>query len=223
MAGLVGKSLLRYSLRSCSLRVVSQTRFYCQGNKPISRFPVPEISSLASDIRERIDEVEEKSGFIPNVFKTLAHRPAEFRAFFDYYDALMTKENNLTKAEKEMIVVATSADNNCMYCVVAHGALLRIYSKNLLLGDQVAINWKSADLTDREKAILEFATKVGRSESIEEEDFKALEKLGLGKEDAWDIGAIAAFFAMSNRLAHITDMRPNDEFYLLGRLPKNKK
>jgi uncharacterized peroxidase-related enzyme len=135
----------------------------------------------------------------------------------------MMKDNNLTKAEKEMIVVATSAANNCMYCVVAHGALLRIYSKNPLLGDQVAINWKTADLTDRDKAILEFATKVGRSESIGEEDFKALEESGLSKEDAWDIGAIAAFFAMSNRLAHMTYMRPNDEFYLLGRLPRSKK
>lgn len=135
----------------------------------------------------------------------------------------MTKENNLTKAEKEMIVVATSADNNCMYCVVSHAAVLRIYSKNPLLGDQVAINWKTADLTDRENAILQFATKVGRSETIGEEDFKVLEKNGLDKEDAWDIGAIAAFFAMSNRLAHMTDMRPNDEYYLLGRLPNNEK
>ena len=135
----------------------------------------------------------------------------------------MTKENNLSKAEKEMVVVATSAANNCMYCVISHGALLRIYSKNPLLGDQVAINWKVADLNDRERAILEFATKVGRSETIEDEDFKALEKNGLDKEDAWDIGAIAAFFAMSNRLAHMTDMRPNDEFFLLGRIPKNEE
>lgn len=164
-----------------------------------------------------------QAGFLPNVMQCLSHRPDELRAFLNYYDILMLKENNLTKAEKEMIVVATSAANNCMYCVVSHGALTRIYSKNPLLGDQVAINWKAADLTDRQRAILEFATKVGRSETIEDDDFKALEKQGLSQEDGWDIGAIAAFFAMSNRMAHMIDMRPNDEFYLMGRLPREKK
>lgn len=155
--------------------------------------------------------------------KCLSHRPDELRAFLNYYDILMLKENNLSKAEKEMIVVATSAANNCMYCVVSHGALTRLYSKNPLLGDQVAINWKAADITQRERAILEFATKVGRSETIEDQDFKALEEVGLGKEDAWDIGAITAFFALSNRMAHVIDMRPNKEFFLMGRIPREKK
>lgn len=164
-----------------------------------------------------------QAGFLPNVLRCLSHRPDELRAFLNYYDILMLKDNNLSKAEKEMIVVATSADNNCMYCVVSHGALTRTYSKKPLLGDQVAINWKLADLSDRERAILEFATKVGKSETLQDQDFKALEEQGLGLEDAWDIGAIAAFFALSNRMAHLIDMRPNDEFYGMGRLPKEKK
>ncbi|XP_020911616.1 uncharacterized protein LOC110249378 [Exaiptasia diaphana] len=164
-----------------------------------------------------------QAGFLPNVLRCLSHRPDELRAFLNYYDILMLKENNLSKAEKEMIVVATSAANNCMYCVVSHGALTRIYSKNPLLGDQVAINWKAADLTKRERAILEFATKIGRSETIEDNDYAALEEQGLGQEDAWDIGAIAAFFALSNRMAHMIDMRPNNEFFNMGRLPKENK
>ncbi|XP_078669388.1 uncharacterized protein LOC144910309 isoform X1 [Branchiostoma floridae x Branchiostoma belcheri] len=200
---------------------------YCTSSsddKAVSRFPIPNRSTLPQDIQDLMDEVEEKSGFLPNVFKALSHRPEEFRAFFKYYDALMAKETgNLTKADREMIVVATSATNSCLYCVVAHGALLRIYSKKPLLADQVATNWHIADLDARQKAILEFATAVGASKTITEDHFHKLEQHGLDREDAWDIGAIAALFALSNRMAHLTDMRPNDEFYLMGRIPREKK
>ncbi|MFL5371986.1 MAG: peroxidase-related enzyme [Myxococcales bacterium] len=191
---------------------------------PISRFPVPRLEELPDDVRARILAVEEKAGFIPNVFLVLAHRPAEFRAFFDYHDALMLKEGGLTKGEKEMIVVATSAAASCHYCVVAHGALVRIYEKKPLLADQVAINYRKADLTPRQRAILDFALKVSlRSAELEDADYARLREHGLTDEDGWDIAAIAAFFAMSNRLANATGMRPNDEFYLMGRVPKPPK
>ena len=191
---------------------------------PISRFPVPRLEDLPQDIRARILAVQEKAGFVPNVFLVLAHRPAEFRAFFDYHDALMVKEGGLSKGEREMIVVATSAANNCHYCVVAHGALVRIYEKKPLLADQVAINYRKADLDDRQRAILDFGMKVAlRSAEIEDSDFARLREHGLTDEDAWDIAAIAAFFGMSNRLANATGMRPNDEFYLMGRIPKAPK
>jgi len=178
---------------------------------------------LPEDVRARLLAVQEKSGFVPNVFLALAHRPDEFRAFFAYHDALMEKEGGLAKAEREMIVVATSGANNCQYCVVAHGAILRIRAKNPLVGDQVAINYRKADITPRQKAMLDFALKVAlEAATVGEADFAALRAHGFGDEDIWDIGAIAAFFALSNRMANLTDMRPNDEFYLLGRLPKVK-
>jgi len=190
---------------------------------PISRFPVPSLESLPDDVRARILAVQEKAGFVPNVFLTLAQRPAEFRAFFAYHDALMEKEGGLTKAEREMIVVATSGANRCLYCVVAHGAILRIYGRNPRLADQVAVNYRKADITPRQKAMLAFALQVALASSeIDDEDFAALKAHGFTDEDAWDIGAIAALFALSNRMANLTSMRPNDEFYLLGRIPKAK-
>jgi len=192
-------------------------------DKPVSRFPVPELADLPEDIRTRLLTVQEKSGFVPNVFLALAHRPDEFRAFFAYHDALMEKEGGLTKAEREMIVVATSGANNCQYCVVAHGAILRVRAKNPLLADQVAINYRKADITQRQKAMLDFAMKVAlEAATLGESDFAALRAHGFSDEDAWDIGAIAAFFALSNRMANLSDMRPNDEFYLLGRVPKGR-
>ena len=167
--------------------------------------------------------MQEKAGFIPNVFVTLAHRPDEFRAFFAYHDALMEKEGGLSKAEREMIVVATSGANDCLYCIVAHGAILRIYAKSPVIADQVAVNYRKADITPRQKAMLAFALKVAQNSSaIAEEDFVALKAHGFSDEDAWDIGAIAAFFALSNRMANMIGMRPNDEFQLLGRVPKSK-
>jgi uncharacterized peroxidase-related enzyme len=187
----------------------------------ISRFPVPALADLPEDMRARILEVQDKAGFVPNVFLVLAHRPDEFRAFFAYHDALMLKEGGLSKAEREMIVVATSGAADCMYCVVAHGAILRIYEKNPLIADQVAINHRKADLTPRRRAMLDFALKVSlRSAEIDETDYARLREHGFTDEDAWDIAAIAAFFAMSNRLANMSGMRPNDEFYLMGRVPK---
>ncbi len=186
--------------------------------KPISRFPVPGIADCPADIREKILAVQEKAGFVPNVFLTLAHRPEEFRAFFAYHDALMEKESGLNKAEREMIVVATSNANGCQYCVVAHGAILRIRAKNPLIADQVAVNYRKADLTPRQKAMLAFALKVSRdSQAIEDGDLETLRGHGFSDEDIWDIGGIAAFFALSNRMANLTSMRPNDEFYALGR------
>ena len=187
----------------------------------ISRYPVPELRDLPDDIRGRILAVQEKAGFVPNVFLALAHRPAEFRAFFAFHDALMDKEGGLTKAEREMIVVATSAANGCLYCVVAHGALLRIYAKNPLLADQVAVDPRHADITPRQKAMLDFAMKVAtHSKDVDDADFDALRAHGFTDEDIWDIGAITAFFGLSNRMAHVVAMRPNDEFYLLGRVPR---
>ena len=188
---------------------------------PISRFPVPSIDALPEDIRTRILGVQEKSGFVPNVFLKLARRPAEFRAFFAYYDALMLKDGALTKAEREMIVVATSGANQCQYCVVAHGAILRIRAKNPHVADQVAVNYRKADITPKQKAMLDFAMKVSRqAEEIGDADFAAMRAAGFNDEEIWDVGAIAAFFALSNRMANFTDMRPNDEFYMLGRAPR---
>ncbi len=190
-------------------------------NHPISRYPVPKLADLPQDMRQRIEKVQEKAGFIPNVFITLAHRPAEFRAFFDYHDALLLKDSGLTKAEREMIIVATSAANQCHYCVIAHGAILRIYAKNPLIADQVAVNYRKADLAPRQKAMLDFALKVALdSHQIQDADFPPLRELGFSDEDIWDIGAIAALFALSNRMANLINMRPNDEFYLLGRAPR---
>lgn len=189
---------------------------------PISRFPVPDLATLPADIRARIEQVQEKASFIPNVFLALAHRPDEFRAFFAYHDALMLKEGNLSKGEREMIVVATSAANQCLYCVVAHGALVRIYEKQPLLADQVAVNYLKADLTARQKAILAYAMKVcERSHEVGDDDYAALREHGLDDEDIWDIAAITAFFGMSNRIANAISMRPNDEFFLMGRVPRS--
>src|SRR5437764_2616985 len=187
----------------------------------ISRYAVPKLEDLPEDIRARMREVQQKAGCIPNVFLTLAHRPEEFRAFFAYHDALMLRDSGLTKAEREMIVVATSAANDCLYCIIAHGAILRIYAKNPLVADQVAVNYRKADITPRQKAMLAFAVKVAtNSVAIDDADFAALQAHGFSDEDIWDIGAIAAFFALSNRMANMISMRPNDEFYLMGRLPK---
>jgi len=192
--------------------------------RPISRFPVPALESLPDDVRARIVEVQEKSGFVPNVFLALAHRPDEFRAFFAYHDALMLKPSGLTKGDKEMIVVATSGANDCLYCVVAHGALLRIYEKNPLVADQVAVNHRKADITPRQRAMLEFALKVtSESHRIGDADFAALREHGFSDDDAWDIAGIAALFGLSNRIANVSAMRPNDEFYLMGRVPKPAK
>ena len=191
--------------------------------KPISRFPVPDLKSLPEDIRTKLAAVQEKAGFIPNVFLALAHRPEEFRAFFAYHDALMEKEGGLSKAEREMIVVATSGANECQYCVVAHGAILRIRAKDPLVADQVAINYRKADITPRQMAMLDFAMQVALdAASIGDEDLAALREHGFSGDDIWDIGAIAAFFALSNRMANLTSMRPNDEFYMMGRVPKAK-
>jgi uncharacterized peroxidase-related enzyme len=188
---------------------------------PISRYPVPKLEDLPEDMRTRILEVQDKAGFVPNVFLVLAHRPEEWRAFFAYHDALMLKEGGLTKAEREMIVVATSGANDCSYCIVAHGAILRVYAKNPLLADQVAVNYRKADLSPRQKAMLAFALKVARTSSeLVDEDYAAVRAHGFSDEDIWDIGAVAAFFALSNRMADLTAMRPNDEFQLLGRVSR---
>jgi uncharacterized peroxidase-related enzyme len=187
--------------------------------QPIARrFPMPSIDKLPEDIRTRLLAVQEKSGFIPNVFLTLAYRPDEFRAFFAYHDALMDKDGGLTKAEREMIVVATSSANQCHYCVIAHGAILRIRAKNPQIADQIAINYRKADITPRQKAMLDFAMKVSaEAHKISEQDFAEIASHGFSDDDIWDI---SAFFALSNRMANVTAMRPNDEFYLMGRLPK---
>ena len=190
----------------------------------ISRFPVPELADIPEDLRTRMLGVPEKAGFIPNVFLALAHRPDECRAFFAYHDALMLKDTPaLNKAEREMIVVTTSGANDCVYCVVAHGAILRIYTKNPRIADQVAINHRKAEITDKQRAMLDFALKVClRSNEIDEADFVVLRAFGFTDDDIWDIGSITAFFGMSNRLANMSSMRPNDEFYLMGRVPKVK-
>jgi uncharacterized peroxidase-related enzyme len=194
------------------------------------RYPSPDLNTLPSDIKAKILEVQEKAGFIPNVFLALARRPAEWRAFFAYHDALMLKEEGsnpngtLTKGEREMIVTATSAANNCLYCVVAHGAILRIYEKKPLVADQVAVNYRKADITPRQRAMLDFAMKVClQADRIEDADVEALYPHGFDDEDAWDIAAITAFFGLSNRMANFSSMQPNSEFYLMGRVPKPPK
>ncbi len=194
---------------------------YGVSSQPVSRFPVPDLQALPEDLRARILSVQEKSGFVPNVFLALAHRPDEARAFFAYHDALMEKEGGLSKAEREMIVVATSAVNQCQYCVVAHGAILRIRAKNPLIADQVAANYRKADITPRQKAMLDFAMKVSRrAEEVSDADFEALKREGFSEDDIWDIAAISALFGLSNRMANFLSLRPNDEFYLMGRVPR---
>ncbi|XP_072289477.1 uncharacterized protein [Eucyclogobius newberryi] len=189
----------------------------------IGRYPIPNKKDLPYDMVEVMDEVESKGGFLPNVFKVLSHRPAEFRAFFAYYNELMNKDTgNLTKADRELIVVATSVHNKCLYCVISHSALHRIYSKKPIVSDEVTVNYQTAELSPRERAMLDFAMTVCRCDTVTEKHFQSLEDVGFDKEDAWDIAAIAAFFAMSNRLAHVTDMRPNLEFYNMGRVPREK-
>jgi uncharacterized peroxidase-related enzyme len=196
---------------------------------PVNRYPMPDIKEVPEDIRTRILEVQEKAGFVPNVFLALARRPAEWRAFFAYHDALMTPEtvgrdSGLTKGEREMIVTATSAANKCLYCVVAHGAILRIYEKKPLVADQVAVNYRKADIPPRQKAMLDFAMKVClHADEIGDEDFAPLHAHGFSDEDIWDIAAITAFFGLSNRIASFSNMMPNTEFYLMGRVPKDKK
>ena len=191
---------------------------------PISRFGVPDLDTLPADVRERILEVQAKAGFVPNVFLALARRPDEFRAFFAYHDAVLLRDSGLTKGEKEMVIVATSGANQCLYCVVAHGALLRIYEKNPLVADQVAVNYRKADITPRQRAMLDFALKVCTdSASVGDADFAALRAHGFSDDDAWDIAAITGLFGLSNRMANLTAMRPNDEFYLMGRVPRPAK
>ena len=191
---------------------------------PISTYPVPELADVPDDIRAVMLQVQEKTGFIPNVFLALAHRPDEFRAFFAYNDALMMRDSGLTKAEREMIVVATSGVNHCQYCVVSHGAILRIYAKNPLVADQVAVDHRKADITPRQKAMLDFAVKLARTpEAMTRADHETLGTHGFSDEDIWDIGGITAFFALSNRMAHLIEMRANDEFYLMGRVPRPPK
>jgi uncharacterized peroxidase-related enzyme len=184
----------------------------------ISSFDVPALEALPSDLRERIEAVRGKTGFVPNVFLVLARRPDEFRAFFAYYDAVMLRQGGLTKAEKEMIVVATSAANQCPYCVIAHGALVRLFAKDPRLGDRIAVNYRQADLTPRQRLMLDAALKLAQApQTFGEADVQALLAAGFSREDVWDIGAITALFALSNRLAHLSDMRPNDEFFTMGR------
>jgi uncharacterized peroxidase-related enzyme len=188
---------------------------------PISRWPVPEIADLPEDLRTRILEVQQKAGFVPNVFLAFAHRPAEARAFFAWHDALLLKEGGLTKGEREMIIVATSGANRCLYCVVAHGAILRVYEKKPMLADQVATNYLKADISERQRAILALALKVcDDSANLVEADYDAVRAHGLNDEDIWDIGAITALFGLSNRMANLISLRPNDEFYMLGRVPR---
>jgi uncharacterized peroxidase-related enzyme len=189
----------------------------------MARYPSPELKDLPDDIRTKVLEVQQKAGFVPNVFLALARRPAEWRAFFAYHDTLMLKDSGLSKGDREMIVTTTSAANKCLYCVVAHGAILRIYEKKPLVADQVAVNYRKADITPRQRAMLDFAMKVClKSDEIEEADFAALHAQGFSDEDIWDIAAITAFFGLSNRMASFSNMLPNPEFYLMGRTPKPK-
>jgi uncharacterized peroxidase-related enzyme len=187
----------------------------------ISRFPVPALDDMPADVRARIEAVQERTGFVPNVFLALAHRPDEFRAFVAYHDAVMERESGLSKAEREMIVVATSAANDCLYCVVAHGAILRVRAKDPLIADVLATNYRQADLTARQRAMLDFAVKVSLSaQEIEDSDLEDLRSHGFDDEDIWDIAAVTSLFALSNRLAHVLALRPNEEFHLMGRVPR---
>ena len=212
------KTILVYKLPG-----VTATRCKTYSSESFSRFPVPTRDSLPDDIKTTFEEVEEKAGFIPNVFKTLSYRPDELKAFIQYHDVVMAERGNLTKADKEMIVVATSAENNCLYCIVAHGAILRIYSKDPYLADQLAANWRSADITERQRAILEFAMEIAHCRSLTDDMFEKLYKHGFTADDAWDIGAVVSFFALSNRMAFLTNMKPNQEFYLMGRVKRETK
>jgi uncharacterized peroxidase-related enzyme len=193
--------------------------------KPVSRYPIPKLSDLPEDIRQKIEEVSSKAGFIPNIFLALAHRPDEFRAFFMYHDAIMEKETpGLSKAEREMIVVATSARNECQYCVIAHGAILRIRAKNPLIADQLASNYRKADITKRQQVMLDYALKVSQNaQAVNDADIQLLSEYGFDQDDIWDIGSISAFFGLSNRLVNMSSMRTNEEFYLMGRQPYEKK
>lgn len=185
---------------------------------PISTFPIPSLSDIPEDLRTMMESLQEKTGFIPNVFLALAHRPLELRAFMDYHNALMEKESGLTKAEREMIVVATSAANDCMYCVIAHGAILRIRAKNPFIADQLAIAPAKADLDDRQHAMIRFALKMARTpEDVDTSDHEELRSFNFSEEDIWDIGAVTALFALSNRMAHLASIRPNNEFFAMGR------
>jgi uncharacterized peroxidase-related enzyme len=206
-------------------RTGNSTTMHVSATEPsLSRFPVPEMADLPDDVRQKILDVQEKAGFVPNVFLAFAHRPEEFRAFFAYHDALLLRDSGLTKGEKEMVIVATSGVNSCLYCVVAHGAILRIYEKAPMLADQLAINYRKADITSRQRAMLDFAMKVcERSAEIGDDDFIALRKHGFNDEDAWDIAGITALFGLSNRMANAISLRPNDQFYLMGRVPKAGK
>ncbi len=194
-------------------------------NKPISRYPIPKLEDLPEDIRGKIEEVNEKAGFIPNIFLALAHRPDEFRAFFMYHDAIMEKESEgLNKAEREMIVVATSARNECQYCVIAHGAILRIRAKNPLIADQISSNYRKADISERQRVMLDYAMKVSQdAQAVNDADYQQLLEHGFDMDDIWDIGSISAFFGLSNRLVNMSSMRTNDEFFLMGRVPHEKK
>lgn len=188
----------------------------------ISRFPVGTLDDMPADVRDRIAPIAEKSGFVPNVFLGMTHRPAELRAFLDYHDALMERESGLSKAEREMVVVATSAANDCLYCVVAHGAILRVRARDTEIADRVAANWRSAPVTDRQRAMLAFAVKLARTpEALQESDFVALRQHGFSDDDIWDVGAITGFFAFSNRMAHLMDLQPNPEFFSMGRTPRS--
>ena len=188
----------------------------------ISRFPIGDLADLPSDIRERIEPIAERSGFVPNIFVGLIHRPAELRAFLDFHDALMERDSGLSKAEREMIVVATSAANDCLYCVVAHGAILRVRARDAQISDRIAANWRSAPVTARQKSMLAFAVKLARApEELDDHDFTALRSHGFTEDDIWDIGSITALFALSNRMAHLMDLQPNDEFFALGRAPRS--
>lgn len=216
LCGLSGKA------KHNSLSIIT-ARHKTYSLEPFSRFPIPEKNSLPDDVKKTFQEVEEKAGFVPNVFKALSYRPDELKAFMQYHDVVMEERGNLTKADKEMIVVATSAENNCLYCIVAHGAILRIYSKDPYLADQLSANWRTADITERQRAILEFAMDVCHCRPLTEETFDKLYKHGFTADDAWDIGSVASLFALSNRMAFLTNLKPNQEFYLMGRVKRDKK
>jgi uncharacterized peroxidase-related enzyme len=221
--------LLRHRLMVSSSRLLHNRYASTDGkskeDRPISRYPIPDRSTVPSDMRQVMEEALEKGGFVPNVFQALSHRPDEMRAFVNFHGVVMgdREGGHVTKGDKELIIVAVSALNNCLYCIIAHGALCRIYNKNSVIADQVAANWETADIDDRQRAILTFAMTVAKCQPLSDEHFQALYKHGLDKEDAWDIGAVVALFSLSNRMAFLTGMVPNKEFYMLGRVPKPAK